>query len=149
MDIFKDGLVWEVKHKKSMQYAQAQACGYIGSELINEQGSIKGLGDAGAFKGEFVINCLGQSYTVSYYTPKSGVVIYDVAEREEYEPNPFKVVSVKKYEQMASKNAVSLVDSYGNIGGAAIGAGVIGVGIMGIGLGGGGNMLTHGVLAVH
>ena len=87
--------VWEVKHgggpgySSILQVARDQVIRYLGGKDIDGY-PIKHAGRAGAFSGEFVINCGKTSYLINYNTPKEGVVLYYVEELKEYRTNPFR-----------------------------------------------------------
>ena len=86
------GAVWEVKHasqnpKERALIATAQASGYIGG--TNGNVKITTLGEAGAFKGFFYIQCLDCFYRVDYWTPQAGAVLYSVQEEPEYEGSAY------------------------------------------------------------
>ena len=86
-DLFADGKVWEVKHKRSSALALPQAISYVGG-MTTQKEAITGLGAAGTFEGSFIINCMGESYIVSYYSPTDGVVLYDVQQMESQVKQP-------------------------------------------------------------
>ena len=83
----EEGAVWEVKHAGQnpdirIALATAQASFYIGAKCIRNGIVLKGLGNANAFSGKFIINYvyegIYESYEVSYDTPSNGVVLYTV-----------------------------------------------------------------------
>lgn len=60
--------------------AKAQASKYLGGEAMRDGRKIAKLGPANAFEGKFTINCLDNTYQVTYTTPSAGVVLYHVKE---------------------------------------------------------------------
>ena len=51
-------------------------CGHRG----NGRNPVFGGGSAGRFFGGFTVNCGNATYSVNYYTPESGVILYSVQE---------------------------------------------------------------------
>ncbi len=86
-DILYNGTVWEVKHKSSLPLALPQAESYLEGKPTYGP-VIEKLGNAGAFKGSFIIFCMGESYEVTFSTPLEGVVIYDVQQKDNPELQP-------------------------------------------------------------
>ena len=87
------GEVWEIKHGGSaeemielrIQQADSQVNRYINATT----GLIKGR--AGAFCGFFTINCNDASYSICYFTPQEGVILYFVMPCESKLKSPFLV----------------------------------------------------------
>ena len=86
-DILYNDKVWEVKHKASKPLALPQAKSYVGGKPTHGP-VITGLGDAETFKGSFIINCMGESYEVTFSTPADGVVLYDVQQKAKLDLQP-------------------------------------------------------------
>ena len=105
-------VVWEVKHagqNKELRsiIAKAQATKYIGGSY--EDIVIVGLGSANAFSGKFIVQCMECYYEVSYTTPDSGVVLYEVQEVNNFQGEPAYAYYPKKSEQ---ENQVKHGSSY-------------------------------------
>jgi len=79
--------VWEIKHGGStiemqmarMTLAENQAKKY----MVNYKGKRLQLGHAGAFQGEFLLMCNEILYLITYTTPKPGVILYFVEQRQQ------------------------------------------------------------------
>jgi hypothetical protein len=80
-DIYKPetGEIWEIKYGGSSEAAQQQntnkALEQIVRYLNNKEIPLQ-IGAAGAFKGEFVLDCGGCYYLITYDTPQDGVILY-------------------------------------------------------------------------
>ena len=80
-DIYRPetGEIWEIKYGGSSEAAQQKntnkALEQIVLYLNNKEIPLQ-IGAAGAFKGEFVLDCGGYSYLITYDTPQAGVILY-------------------------------------------------------------------------
>ena len=81
--------IWEIKHGGSTTEMQRiredKAFEQVNRYRENRKDWLQ-IGHAGAFTGEFVINCDRQSYLVYYETPSPGVILYYVFGQIDYEP---------------------------------------------------------------
>ena len=81
VDIFKPetGEIWEIKYGGSSETAQQKNTEDALNQLLkylNNKNIPLRKGAAGAFEGEFVLNCNNCSYLVTYTTPQEGVILY-------------------------------------------------------------------------
>ena len=80
-DIYKPdtGEIWEIKYGGSNDISKQEntnkALEQIVRYLNNKEIPLR-IGAAGAFKGEFVLDCGGCSYLITYDTPQAGVILY-------------------------------------------------------------------------
>ena len=105
-DIYKPTTseLWEIKHGGSssemidarMILAEYQVKNYVSGAKakLNE---IYHLGHAGAFNGEFIINCDSVSYLITYDTPTPGVILYYVKQLKKQKQNVYAVYPSKEY----------------------------------------------------
>lgn len=80
-DIYKPETdeIWEIKHGGSSEAAQQKNTNEAIKQLegyLEYKGIPLRIGAAGAFKGEFVLDCGGCSYLITYDTPQDGVILY-------------------------------------------------------------------------
>ena len=149
--VSNEGKVWEIKHgsKKGgilrIAEAQFQASKYIGGKVVRNDVIITGFGEAGAFDGEFTINCLNSTYLVTYTTPAEGAVLYSVKKIGKqdktdytiYIPNFKKNNDEEKGQETVQGQLQAKAPGPGNVAATVIGVGV-GIGML---AGGGGSML--------
>ena len=101
----ENGNVWEVKHGGSLgtkamtAIAKAQASKYLGGQAARDDRIITEFGKRFAFKGEFIINCLDDSFKVTYSTPAAGVVLYRVKKVGKREGSHYKI-TVEAYKRL-------------------------------------------------
>ncbi len=103
--------IWEIKHASTVPSeriaaAEAQIARYVNGYAIS--GVFCTEGHAGAFTGDFVINCGKISYLITYNTPAEGVILYYVEQMRNYETNPscsYAPTSIKR-EQSAKSVAI-------------------------------------------
>ena len=73
------GHIWELKTSSSYASAKTQVQKYVGGRIKDVDNTLS-KGPAGAFCGGFIIDCMGISNLVFYYTPSPGVALYKVFE---------------------------------------------------------------------
>lgn len=106
-DIFHLGKVWEIKHAGQnsvirIALAMAQAYNYV---CLNDE--VTGLGAAGAYSGEFYVQCLESAYLVEYTTPREGVILYSVTEVSNYNGEYYAVYVPKEVKEKQRLNNAS------------------------------------------
>ena len=119
--------IWEIKHASTIPSeriaeAEGRIAHYVSGYPISEVFCT--AGHAGAFTGDFVINCGKISYLITYNTPAEGVILYYVEQMRNYETDPFRSYAPVTVRQEQGAKAV-----------------VIGAGIGGLCLLGGGGIL--------
>ena len=79
------GHVWEVKHAGKFpalraEIAQIQAIRYLNKTCADSGRRVSSLGAAGTFSGTFTLSIGENYYSVSYWTPRDGAILYSVVE---------------------------------------------------------------------
>ena len=96
VDVYQNGMIWEVKSEGSAALAAPQAESYLNCKVSRRAEYVKELGPAGAFNGTIDLSSFfGYDYVITYWTPSEGVILYRVdevkpAKHEATEPVPAK-----------------------------------------------------------
>ena len=148
-DIFnlETGEVWELKTVRTgAAAADLQVTQYCGNHLKNSKKPIT-KGSAGMFPGRFAgtfeLSCMGDNYTVIYYTPEPGVILYAVKRSSIKATGPYAVYVPTPQTTPEKQSTIGGIPAYGTNSGtgyAAAGLAMFGaVGYLFIGGGYGNN----------
>ena len=80
MDVYENGLVWEVKSIGAVAFAKGQAESYVGCKITNGSEIVQRLGPKPRFSGTISFSMGGSDYLIVYMTPSDGVICYNVYE---------------------------------------------------------------------
>ena len=123
VDIYNSqtGQIWEVKYKTNPIEAAEKAASYCGLVLEGCEHKTS-LGNAGRFDDSFTIGCGEYSYTVNYWTPEPGVILYSVSGPKKKVPDNsyYYVPRASKEKDSTTIIAIGIPVGIGAFGGCAL-----------------------------
>ena len=126
-----DGSIWEIKTTRTgAAAAELRLCQYCGNgQTLGRNGPTTMRGESGFFPGyfcgSFALTCGEDSYTVVYYTPQPGVVLYYAKKNEREEREPYAIYVPRRERSASRKSVIGNVTDFKPAATAAIGLGAL------------------------